>query len=309
MRPLHHIARLSLMMGMVLLTACNFPGALTDTTQQQPEAIYTSAALTMSAELTASSSEEQPVETPTGPAVVEPSQQPAPLDTSTPTPTSTPAPTLTPTPTIPLISASTNTNCRRGPSTLYAPPIGALAVGQQAEVHGRNDASTWWYISLPGRAGQFCWVWAETTDVEGNTTQLPVITPPPLPPTPTGTATPGVLFTAAYDNSHDCGSTRTAIFSVSNIGSVILHSMSLKIEDLTSSTTLYGPHTSDAPFMGTKNECPEGGDILPTGKTFYVGGAIGPGNTGHSARATIKLCTENGLSGTCEQVTVNFTIP
>ncbi len=293
-------------LGLLALSACNLPGASDEPTQLPPEAIYTSAAITLQAQLTSNAGTQGVVETPTNPTATDTLPPPPQLDT--PTPPFTGTPTLTPTAGIPLISASVATNCRLGPSILYSPPVGVLAVGNQAEVHGRNDSGTWWYISNPSRAGQFCWVWGETTQVEGLTTSLPVITPPPLPPTPTGTSTQGVIFTAAYDSSHDCG-VRTAIFKLTNSGGVDLQSMSLKIEDLNTSTVLFGPHTSDAPFMGTNSECPEGGDVLPVGRTYYVGGSIGPGNAGHTARATIKLCTANALGGTCIERAVEFTIP
>lgn len=300
---------LNLAVGMVLLASCNLPGASGESSQLPPEAIYTSAAITLQAQLTTSAGTQELMETPTSPAPTDTLPPPPQLDTSTPTLAFTETPTLTPTSSIPIISASVATNCRSGPSILYSPPVGVLAVGVQAEVHGRNDAGTWWYISNPSRTGQFCWVWGETTQVEGLTTSLPVITPPPLPPTPTGTSTPGVTFTTAYDSSHDCSGVRTAIFKLTNSGGTDLHSMSLKIEDLNTSTTLFGPHSSDAPFMGSSGECPEGGDLLPAGKTYYVGGSIGPGNSGHTARATIKLCTANGLGGTCIEKAVEFTIP
>jgi len=299
-------ASLLLLSGMLVFSACNLPGTSGGSSQLPPEAIYTSAAITLQAQLTANAAAQGAEETPTNPVptdTLSPSPQP-----DTPTPTFTETPTLTPTSGTLMISASVATNCRLGPSILYAPPVGVLAVGVQAEVHGRNDAGTWWYISNPSRPGQFCWVWGETTQVDGPSTSLPIITPPALPPTPTRTSTPGVTFTAAYDNVRDCG-IRTAIFKLTNTGGEDLESMSLKIEDVNTSTVLFGPHTSDAPFMGTNSECPEGGDVFPIGKTYYVGGSIGPGNSGHTARATIKLCTDDGLKDTCVEKVVEFTIP
>jgi hypothetical protein len=49
--------------------------------------------------------------------------------------------------------------------------------------------------------------------------------------------------------------------------------------------------------------------VLNPGKTFYVGGAIGAGNSGHDAQAKIRLCTEDDLDGTCADKTANFDIP
>lgn len=304
----HHFWFSLLLLAAMLLSGCNLPGMGAPGTTISVDAVYTSAALTLNAQLT------QVASTPKPPSPPEPTlPEESPLAPTTP-PTDTPlpfteTPTLTSTPAMPLISASVATNCRPGPSKVYEPVVGVLAVGQKATVHGRNSAGTWWYIENPRKPGTYCWVWGETTKVEGDTASLPIITPPPPPPTATATPTPGVGFSASFETVHDCGGTPTAIFKIVNNGGVLLHSMTLKIDDLTDSTTLFGPASSDAPFMGTPGECPPGGDVLNVGKTLYVGGAIGAGHGGHSARATIKLCTENGLGGTCVERTVNFTIP
>jgi hypothetical protein len=187
--------------------------------------------------------------------------------------------------------------------------VGILMPGQKSEVKGRNDTGTWWYIANPSKAGQLCWIWGETTTVEGDVTSLPVITPPPPPPTATMTATPGAQYTVTYDSVHACDGTPTGIFKVVNTGSVDWHSLTLKIDDLTDNVVLFGPSNSDAPFLGANTECPSGGDVLRVGKTAYIGGAVGSDNAGHSARATVRLCTQNGPSGTCVDKIVDFTIP
>lgn len=300
-----------LMLAALVLGACNFPATgVAEPTQLSQDAIYTLAAQTLSVQLT-QNAVGRPVEseTPTAPPPESPlPATPSPAPTDTPTPESTPTETLTPTAAVPIISASTATNCRRGPSVLYAPPIGVLKVDQTSEVHGRNAEGTWWYIQNPSNPSTFCWVWGETTSVQGSTSALPVITPPPLPPTPTPTATPGANFSAAYETVHDCGGVPTAIFRITNDGGD-LESLNLRIDDITAATTLYGPSASDAPFMGARSECPPGGDTLPAGDTLYVGGAIGSGNSGHTARATIRLCSEDDLDGACRDRTVEFTIP
>lgn len=309
MTKIRFIAILSLVA--LLLSACNFPGSgAAEPTPLSQDAVYTAAAQTLAVQLTqnavaAPTSGETPAAPPQE-SPLPPSDTPAPTDTATPESTATE--TLTPTAAVPIISASTATNCRRGPSVLYAPPIGVLNVNQTSEVHGRNADGTWWYIQNPANPSTFCWVWGETTSVQGSTTALPVITPPPLPPTATSTATPGASFDADFETVHDCGGVPTAIFKIDNEGGD-LESLRLKIDDVTSSTTLFGPSASDAPFMGARSECPPGGDTLHGGDVLYIGGAIGSGNSGHTARATIRLCTEDDLDGVCRDRTVEFTIP
>lgn len=292
-----------------LAAGCNLPGVPAAPSQPPPEVIYTAAALTLQAQLTAAAPAATQIPPP---ATEQPTQPAAPADTLAPAAsatlafTDTPAPTATST--APTITASQNTNCRLGPSIVYDPPVGSLKVGEKARVAGRTTNNSWWYIENPARPGQYCWVWGETTTVTGDTAALPFVTPPPPPPTKTPTATQGALFSASYSNVHACSGAPTAVFQVTNTGTQ-LHSMELKIELVTEGTVLYGPTSSDAPFMGTSTECPPGGDILAAGKSLYVGGAIGAGNSGKSARASIKLCTENGLKGVCSTRTVDFTIP
>ena len=60
----------------------------------------------------------------------------------------TPTPVFTSTPGIPLISVTVATNCRVGPGKVYD-RVGALLVGQVAEVVGRNLNGNYWYIRNP----------------------------------------------------------------------------------------------------------------------------------------------------------------
>lgn len=287
-----------LILSMLALSACNLSAGTSTPTQPSPDVYYTEAAKTIEAGLTLTAAAKPS-------ATATPS--PPPTETPTLAPTSTPA--VAATSSAPMISASVGTNCRLGPSTVYDPPVGVLVPGQTSEVKGRNDTGTWWYIANPGKAGQFCWIWGETTTVEGDVASLPIITPPPPPPTATTTPTPGTEYTATFDSVHACSGTPTGMFKIVNTGSVTWHSLSLKIDDLTANVVLYGTATSDAPFMAANTECPPGGDTLNAGATGYIGGTVGSDNAGHSARATIRLCTQNGPSGTCVDKIVDFTIP
>jgi len=310
---------LVLFLSTLVLSACNLPGGgAAAPSEPDVAAIYTSAALTLQVQLTQNAPTQAPATETLPPGETQvattlpPAETPPSAATEAATPTQEAIPTetiaFTVTPMYPTISASQNTNCREGPSKDYR-IVGVLAVGQTAEVHGRNSSQTWWYIQNLSRPGQFCWVWDQTTTVVGNATGLAVITPPPPPATATLTATPGAGFSASFSKVHDCSGTPTAIFQINNSGGTDLESLNLKIVDQNSSTTLFGPSSSDAPFMGSSGECPPGGDTLEAGSTLYVGGAIGSGNSGHTARATIKLCTDDGLGGTCVEKTVDFTIP
>jgi hypothetical protein len=292
----------------ILLSGCNLPGSGNPTAVPQ-DVLATFVAETVQAQ---TGSTPPVVNTPaltnTPAPLLTPTETQTALVEDTPTSTDLP-PTATETATltlgVPQINAEQDTRCRLGPSTIYN-VVGFLLTTEQSTVHGKDSGGEWWYIENPKKPGAYCWVWGGSTRVSGDTSSLPVITPPP---TPTFTATVGPSLVLTYDNVHACGSTPTAIIKVRNSGSEALESLNLKIEDLTNSTTLYPAATSNAPFMGTSGECPPGGDSLPAGKTYYVGGAIGAGNSGHTARVTVKLCTEDDLDGACETKTVQFTIP
>lgn len=68
-------------------------------------------------------------------------------------------------------------NCRFGPGTSYA-VIGALVVGKQAEMIGRNEDSSWWYVRNPSDPSTSCWLSAEFVQTVGNVGALPVANSP-----------------------------------------------------------------------------------------------------------------------------------
>ena len=69
-------------------------------------------------------------------------------------------------------------NCRYGPSTAYA-VVGALDLGGQAEIVGKNSDVTWWNVKNPSDPSMVCWLAANVIDVVGNLDSLPVVDAPP----------------------------------------------------------------------------------------------------------------------------------
>ncbi len=100
--------------------------------------------------------------------------------TSTPEPTLSPTPAFTATPSRVIITVSANTNCRSGPGVDYD-IVGALTIGQQAEVVGKSSTTSYWIIKNPNAAGN-CWLWGEHASIIGDTAGLQEI---PVPPTTT----------------------------------------------------------------------------------------------------------------------------
>jgi len=91
-------------------------------------------------------------------------------------------PTVVPTATSRIILASPKdqpVNCRFGPGISYA-VVGALNIGRQAEMIGRNEDSSWWYVKNPSDPSTVCWLSAEFIVTVGNVDALPVVGPPQI---------------------------------------------------------------------------------------------------------------------------------
>ena len=97
--------------------------------------------------------------------------------TSEPLPSETP--TLTPSPISPIATADVDANCRFGPSSAYI-IRGTLFTAQSAPIVGRLADNSWWVIHLED-IGVDCWVWDDIVTVSGDTSGVPIVTPPSLP--------------------------------------------------------------------------------------------------------------------------------
>ena len=294
----HPIAKIAaLLLGFVFMVSIACAGSSSSEQTSNLSSTQTSLVRTSDALQAAVS---QPVVT--QPVVAEVTEQPAePAETEEPPQESEPPPP--PQPSAPTISASINTNCREGPSQDYE-VLGYLLAGQTSEVQGRDNSNNWWYIKNPEKPNSSCWVWTETTNVTGDTSDLPVITPVPLP------ELPNVAFNASFVGLTTCSGDPFFYFQVRNNSEVELESLRLTIDDMTEGQTVFGPASHNAPFLGPFSECPPGRDDLLVGAVSWIGGKPDilslPGSM---MRATIKLCTEDNLDGICAVESIDFTMP
>jgi hypothetical protein len=219
--------------------------------------------------------------------------------TVTPTLTWTPTPVFTATPTVPLISVSVATNCRVGPGRIYD-RVGALLVGQTAEVIGRNNAGNYWYIRNPSRTTDFCWLWGEYATVSGNLAALPIYTPPPTP-------TPMPDFDADFARLESCAGTGWWVdIELENYGGLTFRSIAMTVRDTVNDTsvTLYSDDFTDRYTCNDSDTY----DTLPAGDERLVSSPyITADPRGHELRATITLCSDTGQSGTCVTEVIEFT--
>lgn len=252
---------------------------------------------------------EEPAATATQPPAEEPSATPAPpTATATeapPTATATPSePTPTPTLAVDTITAVIDTNCRQGPGGNFQ-VISGLRAGRTAEVYGRDFAGNWWFIQRPGgKANEYCWVWAETTEVSGDDEALPVIPPYPAQLSP---AASQWYFNLLAVNIHNCA-VPTAFIMVQNTGFVEFESARVEIFNI-STQQLLDDNVSNQPFVSSDRDCSGGFDVLSQNVTGFVRGQLSGGLSGEVIAASVTLCREENLEGTCYFDTVSLVVP
>ena len=112
--------------------------------------------------------------------------------TTTPQPpTNTPPPTASPTPSKPMAVIISGANLRKGPSTVFEPPVGSIAANQETEIVAVNPARDWYKIKY---FNSEAWIFGQLVRTTGDLTSLPVdagpATPIPATATPLPSATP-----------------------------------------------------------------------------------------------------------------------
>ncbi len=220
----------------------------------------------------------------------------APLETFTPLPTFSPAPNFTATSNVPLISVSIATNCRVGPGKAYE-QVGALLVGVKTEIIARSPDGNYWYIRNPDKASSYCWVWGEYATVEGDAAALPIFTPPPSP-------TPVPEFLVAYIAADSCVGWWSE-FLIKNTGSQPFESVSITIKDTVTGVSL----TSTSDDFTNIDGCLTSTTVtkLKPGDAFTLSSpAFTADPQNHKVKASITLCTKDGLGGECVTNSLTF---
>jgi hypothetical protein len=112
----------------------------------------------------------------------------APEPTDEPEPTQQPEPEASDTPSRPTATITTGVNLRRGPGTIFNPPVGSMPPNATADIIAVNPSGDWYKVRSTYGEG---WISATFVTVSGNVESLPVDPGPPTPvPTPVATATP-----------------------------------------------------------------------------------------------------------------------
>jgi hypothetical protein len=193
-------------------------------------------------------------------------------------------------PSIPMVSVTVNTNCRFGPGQAYE-YLGALLEGETAELVGRDDGGNFWVISNPDNPGEHCWITAAYAQVSGDTSVVPVMTPPPTP-----TNTPVSLNFVLDEPVHlVCDGDHFVNFRVRNTGAQALSSFHLDIEDFDMGAMFGFTGSSFRSGSGCVSMLSDSLD--PGGEAFIQFGSFSYDPYGHSWRISAKMFRENGLGG------------
>jgi len=258
-----------LIMGGVILSACNMPGG-SAVAETLPSATNTTAPIPS----TSTPTEVPPTETPT----------------VTPTETLTPEPSATSTPEIPKAVVNRQTNCRVGPAGNYD-RVAVYEAGQKLEVVAQDLGNGFLVVKNPDKPEEQCYLPASNITVTGDTSALPKFTPQPSP-----TLMP--YFNATFKKYNTCKGEDYAVFVVENVGSVPFRSAYIKVTNPKVGKSVEESLNAFDLHVG----CVLARDIYPLdpGATGYVNSPpLKFSKTGNGLSVFIMLCTEKFLKGVC----------
>lgn len=253
-----------LIIGAVILSACNMPGVAAPTATPTFTSTHT------------------PVPTATS--------TDTPTITFTPTETLTPEPSATTTPEVITAEVVRESNCRIGPAGNYT-LVDTYQVGKMLEVIANDLGAGYIFVSNPEKPEDQCYVLTQNLKISGDVSVLPSITPLPSP-----TAAP--YFNVSFRKFDTCGGKDYTIFIVENAGSIPFRSFYIKVTDQKVDKSV--EHVVNA--FDNWTGCIIAKDISPLerGATGYVHSPPFNWNVAKDRlRAVIMLCTEKDLQGTC----------
>jgi hypothetical protein len=102
------------------------------------------------------------------------------------------------------MTVSVDTNCRSGPGLTYE-YLGALMTYEEAVVLARGSEPGFWVIENPDNPGTECWVGEQYASIQGDTSGLPVRTPPPTATPEEPDTTPGSISGFVYFDGNNNG--------------------------------------------------------------------------------------------------------
>ena len=103
----------------------------------------------------------------------------------------------------PWVTVVEHAACWSGPGMEYL-ILNYLQPGQELEIEGRDQSSTWWYVDDPALR-KACWVYGEHVQAEGDLSQVPVQEAPPVPTRTPTEPPPQQVSCGQYTSPTTCG--------------------------------------------------------------------------------------------------------
>lgn len=195
------------------------------------------------------------------------------------------------------ITLTRNTVCRTGPATNY-PSVVNIPAGQLLNAIGKLENDTdYTYIENPSVPGSYCWVFSEGAAVQGSRANLKVFNPLPTPAPESE-----MDFSVIYSGIQECpGDDYSFNLVVTNTNKKVWQSIKIYIIDANTKKT--ASYSSDHFEGWTKCHVDWYQHDLTKGEHAF----ISPYNPGHFDYSPyggtffirVKLCSEEGLGGTC----------
>jgi hypothetical protein len=171
-------------------------------------------------------------------------------------------------------------------------------VGEFTEVIGINPTGNYWYVRNPDITGGFCWLWGEYATIAGNIQTLPIFTPPPTP-------TPVPAFDLSYSGLESCNGSWWIDVKLQNTGGITFQSISLTVLDTDTKSVVSVIENKFININGCNGS--DSRNSLISGDSAIVSSpAFTYDPTGHKLRATVILCSEDGVNGMCVTKVIEF---
>jgi hypothetical protein len=213
------------------------------------------------------------------------------------TETSTPEVTATFTPLPVEMRVTRPTHCRSGPGTSFE-IVGSLLVGMTVPVVGRDPTSQYWYIPNPYVFTEYCWVWGEYAEFEGNQLLVPVVLPPATP-TSTGTPVPTLEFKMSDRGKQTCNGAHWMNIDIMNLSEYPFKYIKIEMQDTTNNVYRSVTH-NDFPHSNGCDKLIVVDMILGLGSSEIVSGPRFDYNLrGNRLMTSITVCTEEDAKGIC----------
>lgn len=220
-----------------------------------------------------------------------------PTQTGTPqtsTPSLVPSDTATPAPVV--ISVTSPTHCRSGPGKVFE-IVGSLLVGMKAVVIGRDPTNQYYYIENPYVFTEYCWVWGQYAEFEGDPLALPAYTPPPTP-TATATPIPTLDYNLKGSGFQTCSGSFWVNLEITNNSQYLFESVHVLIQDETRNVTRTLASDDFAAAIGCDGLALN--DKVATGLPVLVSSARFNYNfKGNTMRVVVTVCTKDKQEGIC----------